>query len=346
VLRPDFGLPGLGAGMGKGNTRQVLNNILCVDRGTPGVRLPRDASHFTTDSNILWSFDASGAKVSAPAGNQIADPGFKQYATDWREPIDLTPRAGVEGATIPKEWFDPVGSRDVGALPTDGKPWRIGVQGRLDVCGRASIETSPLPEFAWSFPGDHAAQGPHPDAPHALSIRGYPAWDAPILEYLLRRRGVIVEKHDREAVPLTADLLAHQKLVLYDGSLTRGGVQPATLGADDVSALENWLKEGGTLVLGFKRQDIFNNETGRAFLVRHLDSAAKDTATPASNQMIRIGKGRIVVLGSSPGSTLTDNRRGSTPEADAAMLAQVRVLQELLDECLHRPEPSEVPKEK
>jgi hypothetical protein len=334
VQRPDFGIPGLGVGMGKGNTRQVLNNILCVDHGKPGVALPKDASHFTAESNILWSFDESAAKANAPAGNQIADPGFKHYAKDWREPIDLTPKRGVDGATIPKEWFDPIGSRDVGALPADGGPWRIGVHGRLDVCGRAVAPVSSVPEFAWSFPSDHATEGPHPDAPRALSIRGYPAWDAPIFEYLLRHHGIIVDKHEREAVALTAELLARYQLVIYDGSLTRAGVQPGTLSEGDITALEGWLKQGGTLILGFQRRDIFNNEAGRAFLVRNLDSGREDKVAPPKNQTVIVGKGRIVVLGSSPGSTLTDNRRGSTPEADAAMLTQVRALEDLLASCL------------
>jgi hypothetical protein len=335
IGRADFGIQGLGVGMGKGTTRHVIDNILCVDVSKPGVKLPNDASHFTAEGNIIWSFDAGAPKPAAPAGNQLADPGFKHYAADWREDVDLTPRAAVAGAAIPEDWFEPIHSNDIGALPADGTPWRIGVRGRLDVCGRASAEAAPVPNFTWSFPDDHPNDGPHTDAPRALSIRGYPALDAPIFEYLLRRRGVQVESHDRQAVPLSADLLARQQLIVYDGSLARANVQPATLGASDVAALEHWLQQGGTLILGFRRQDIFDNDAGHAFLVRNLGSEPPPATDPLPVKTTPVGKGRIIVLGSSTGSTLTDNRRGSTAEADAAMLAQVHVLEGVLDDWLH-----------
>jgi hypothetical protein len=331
IDRPDFGIQGLGTGLGKGTTRRVIDNILCVDLGKPGVRLPNDTSHFTAEGNILWSFDDSTPKQAIPTGNQLADPGFKHYAADWHENVDLTPRTGVIGAAIPAEWFDPIRSADIGALPANSTPWRIGVHGRLDVCGRASTDASPLPEFAWSFPDDHPNDGPHAGAPHALSIRGYPASDAPIFEYLLRRRGVIVESHDREAVPLSADLLAHQQLVVYDGSLARANVQPATLGESDITALEHWLQQGGTLILGFRREDIFKSDAGQAFLGRHRLSIPDSVPIGTTE----VGKGRIYELQYSPGSTLTDNRRGSTPEADARMLTDVHNLEAFLDEWLH-----------
>ena len=165
-------------------------------------------------------------------------------------------------------------------------------------------------------------------------VRGYPAFDAPILEYLLRRRGVIVEVRDREHVPLTAAALAKQKLLFYDGSLTRAKVEPSTLGETDIAALEKWIEQGGTLVLCRERKDIFNNDAGRAFLARHFGAPTKGKPAADAIGTTRVANGSIIVLGGSVGSKLTDNRRGSTAEADAAMLAQVRILGDMLDAAL------------
>ncbi|EDY21132.1 hypothetical protein CfE428DRAFT_1425 [Chthoniobacter flavus Ellin428] len=70
-----------------------------------------------------------------------------------------------------------------------------------------------------------------------------------------------MEQHDREAVPLRVDRLARQKLVIYDGSLTRARAQPGTLSAAEVAAREAWLKLGGTLILGRGRRDVFANDS-------------------------------------------------------------------------------------
>ena len=394
IERPDFGAAGLGSGMGKGTTRHVLNNILCADVGEPGVAMPKDAARFHTGANILWSFaggsaDAWHAKLQRAAGgsttDRIADPGFRSHALDWREKVDLalrddSPAIGAAVA-LPAGSFDPLQGRgaDIGAIPKDAAPRRVGVRGRMDVFGRDADTRAELPPFEWSFPGDHPEHGPRPAAPRALSIRGYPSFDAPILEYLLRRRGAIVESHEKEHVPLTPSLLAYHKVLLYDGSLTRAKVQPDTLAAGEIAALDEWLASGGTLILCFQRTDIFKSEPGRAFLARHLGEMPKakpvaptisqpahpwlrhiTTGTPSWLEAKRAfpiaaakgealitsgpglatlwqtaaGRGRIIYIGWSPASQLTDNRRGSTVEADAAFLEQSRILGAIFDDVL------------
>lgn len=284
VERPDFGSAGLGSGMGKGTTRNVLNNILCADVGDPGTAVPKDNARFHTEGNILWSFAPANpnpaawqakflrASPAAAAANQIIDPGFPRYSTDWREDIDLQTIAPAvnAGVAIPADWFAPLPGKEIGAIPKAGSPWRIGIQGRMDVFGRAADAGAPLPPFEWAFPDGHPLHGPRPDAPRALSIRGYPSWDAPILEYLLRRRGAVVEVREREHVPLTAERLAKQQVLIYDGSLTRAKVEPDILAESDIAALEAWLQAGGTLILCSQRADIFKSDPGRAFLARHL----------------------------------------------------------------------------
>jgi len=296
VERPDFGSPGLGAGMGKGTVRHVLNNILSTDIGEPGTALPKNLARFHAEGNVLWSFDPATTAADAwkaklqrssptvAAANHILDPGFAHHSADWREDVDLHANCPdlKDGVAIPAAWFDPFRSREIGAVPKSEQPWRIGIGGRIDVFGRKAASQPALPAFAWTFPDDHPAHGPRADSLHALSIRGYPSWDAPILEYLLRRRGAVVEMHEREHVPLTAERLATQQIVIFDGSLTRAKVNPDTIPETGIAALEAWLQAGGTLILCSGRADIFKSEAGRAFLERHLGTPPRSTpAAPA-----------------------------------------------------------------
>ncbi len=378
--------------MGKGTTRHVLNNILCTDVGEPGTTVPKDNARFHTGGNVLWSFDPGNADAAAwkaklqrsspdaAKTNQITDPGFQSYSTEWRKDVDLRASGPAvdAGVAIPADWFDPIRSKEIGAVPKGSQPWRIGIHGRLDAFGRKAENAPPPAAFAWAFPDDHPAHGPRADAPRATSIRGYPAFDAPIVEYLLRRRGAIVEVHDREHVALTAANLAKQKLLIYDGSLTRAKIQPDTLSESDIAALEPWLQAGGTLLLCSQRADIFKSEPGRAFLERHLgtpprskpasptiaqpkhpwlahlNSPTPSWLAPKSSPLAattgeaiisngpnfsqlwqtKAGRGRIIYIGWSVGGQLTDNRRGSAVETDAAMIEQVRIIGAVLDDVL------------
>jgi hypothetical protein len=212
------------------------------------------------------------------------------YSTDWHIDADLRLKddspAIKAGVAIPAEWFDPLrakdaGTADIGAVPPGTDAWRIGVHGRLDVFGRAVTDpNAPLPSFEWAFADDHPDHGLRADSPRAIIVRGYPSWDAPILQYLLRRRGANVEVHNQEHFPLTAKSLAGAKLLIYDGSLTRAKVEPDVLGAEDITALEAWLQAGGTLMLCSQRTDIFKSDAGREFLLRHIGNAPR--ATPGA----------------------------------------------------------------
>jgi len=282
VERPDWGNPGLGGAMGKGTTRQVLNNILCSDIGEPGITAPKEIERFNAQGNVIWSFDPAKqdvaawkskmarASANAAATNHLINPAFTSYSSDWKNDADLTPNLNVEGVAVPHAWFDPVKGKGIGAVPAGEKPWRIGVQGRLDVFGRAVTSGDATPAFEWSFATDHPDHGPRADAPRALSLQGYPAFDAPIYDYLLRRSGVIVDSHEKEFVPLTSALLKDKRWIVIDGSFTRAKMVPDAFGESDIAALSMWLDAGGTLVLGPQRTDVFKSDAGKTFLAKHL----------------------------------------------------------------------------
>ncbi len=282
VERPDWGSPGLGVGMGKGTTRHVLNNILCSDIGETGVTMPKEAERFHAQGNVLWSFDPAkqdvaawktkmtSSSASAAATNHLINPSFAKYESDWKSDVDLTPSLSMEGVAVPQDWFDPLKGKGIGAVSTGEEPWRIGIHGRLDVFGRAVASNGPAPSFEWTFTDDHPNHSPRTGAAKALSLQGYPAFDAPIFEYLLRRSGAIVESHEKEFIPLTPALLKDKKWLVIDGSFTRAKMTPDVFGESDISALSDWLENGGTLVLGPQRTDVFKSDAGKTFLSRHF----------------------------------------------------------------------------
>lgn len=370
--RPDFGSPGLGAGMGKGTTRSVLNNILCADIGNPGLLFPQQRERFDARGNVIWSFDAEKKLVKpdeAEKANFISDPGFASYSADWRQNVDLRPKSTQLGVEVPAEWFDPVRDRGVGAVPAGAEPWRVGVGGRMDVFGRL-LDKSPVEPFAWSFPDHHDVP---PVKARALSLQGYPAFDSPIIDYVMRRHGIEVESHEREFVPLTTEKLADKKLLVIDGSFTRAKMTPDVFGEGDVAALEAWLQQGGTLILFPQRTDVFKGSTfltrlvgtpprakpkaamiakrdhpwlrgitgtptwlSKAFPIAAMTGESIISAGPNFSALWqhRIGAGRVIYIGWSLGGQLTDNRRGGTVDADMAMIEQTRVMSAIVDEVL------------
>jgi len=396
--RGDFGISGLGSGMGKGTTRRVLNNILCTDVGAPGGAVPRSDDRFTAAGNLLWSFDPAAARdaslwqakleKSSPqvAGqNKLQDPGFVHYAVDWRTAIDLGLKPGSpavnSGAPVPSDWFDPLrgsdaDAPDAGAMPLGSRPWRIGVRGRMDAFGRAIEPAEPPPPVEWSFADDHPGHGLKPDAPRAIVVRGYPAFDAPIIEYLLRRRGLRVEVREREPIRLTAQGLAGVAVLAFDGSWARAKITPDGLTDEDVAALDTWLRAGGKLLLFSQRTDLFKTAAGRDLLARitgnpprarpgplslapehpwlaHLPAGAVpawldarkvsplavargDTVIAADPSLAVLwkgahGQGSLIYFGWSIGGHAGDNRRGSTADADKAILDQVRILSAIVE---------------
>jgi Right handed beta helix region len=369
--RPDFGSPGLGAGMGKGTTRSVLNNILCADIGNPGLVFPQQKDRFDARGNVIWSFDPEKKLVKpgeAEKANFITDPGFVSYSADWRQNVDLRPKSTQLGVELPAAWFDPIRDRGIGAVPAGAEPWRVGMHGRMDVFGRP-LDKSPVQPFAWSFPDHHDVP---PVKARALSLQGYPAFDSPIIDYVMRRHGIAVDSHEREFVPLTTEKLADKKLLVIDGSFARAKMTPDVFGASDVAALEAWLQQGGTLILFSQRMDVFKGST---FLTRLAGAPPRAkpetpvianpahpwlrgiTGTPAwlskafplaamTGESIisagpnfsvlwrnRVGRGRVIYIGWSIGGQLTDNRRGGAVETDAAMIEQVKVLGAIIQDA-------------
>lgn len=269
---------------------------------------------FVADGNLHWSYrdppDAGvflkrfrnsprfeASRELYPAGwtrsDVAADPQFAAFDESWREPIDLrlsSRSAAVDaGVKLPREWPDPLrpldeGRPDIGAVPRGVEPWRVGVRGRLTIFGGqthgeplelASAATFPLP----------ADQLPKPaDGKPAVIVSGYPAFDAPLLEYSLKKQGVSVETLERAWLPVGEyDKYA---LVAIVGNLARAKIEPHTFRPQDLPRLRAFLEAGGTLLLMRGTTAAFRTPEGRRFL-------AELTAAPA---VTRKGEGALRVL--------------------------------------------------
>jgi hypothetical protein len=188
------------------------------------------------------------------------------------------------GVSLPGEWPDPLraadsGAPDAGALPRGAAPWRVGVKGRLTMFGEA-VTAGAAPVFE---PAPFRAGTPPPNLtgrkPAAI-VEGYPAFDAPIIQFALRKQGVPVETFDRTRGWL--DTTAYEKygLVVVVGSLVRAKTEPNKYGKDDLERVRQYLERGGTLLQMRVGLEVFGTPAGRDFLTGLTGAAPGKAVAP------------------------------------------------------------------
>ncbi len=345
-------LAGLGQAVSPGAPRRLFNNIVVLAAGVPGTVFQENAQDLIADANLHWSL-APGVERSADdflrklrgsktaqlsvkqyapgwgAHDQYADPRFVQYSPDPERAVDLrlqkeSPAIGA-GASIPAEWPAPLAGargRDLGAIPAGVDNWRVGVAGRLDVSGQPQPPLPALAHLTLPLPDP----GPVPDAPvkRAAVVEGYPAFDAPLLRFALRKAGANVETFDRQW--LDTARLGDFSVVAYVGSLARAKASVSKFSAEDLPRVRAFMENGGTLVLLRGTTVMFGSVEGEAFLheiggggpraktappaqlllpqhpwIAHLDPAAEHPWIAAA-QPLRASKGERI-LGMADGLT-------------------------------------------
>lgn len=290
--RYEYGTDGFSRAAGNGSRRRIFNNIVSQMRGLPGQWLPDGKSDYAADGNLLWSVSEGAATPALPKPrypreqtpppeawtkhDQFADPRFALFQADWRQPVDLSLATGSpaidQGVELPAgdKAFDPLGEHDagapdVGAIPAGVAPWRIGCGGRMDVCGTPVAAEAPLEEVLWHLPLTIPAAGPKfPGKPIAL-VTGYPAFEAPLVAYALRKAGAQVVEHEKAWLsPREFDQYA---AVVVDGSFARAGLATTKFADDELPLVRRYLEEGGVLWLFRERHDLFNSDAGRKLLL-------------------------------------------------------------------------------
>ena len=273
---------GTGKAMGKGTKRRILNNLFWQEQGLPGEVLPEGSPDFSADGNLHWSVGVGAAGAVSHLQRYrsgAAFPGQKWTEHDrWGDPGFLGPedqrisasgRAVNAGVSLEKDWPEDrllaagdAGAPDVGMIPLDAEPWRIGIRGRLDAFGHPA--GNPVAEAPVLAPFlDPAAK--ESERPKVALIMGYPAFDAPLWQYALEKRGA-------EVIPYEKTWLAPEewqglRAVVYNGDLTRAKMDPNRFTGNDAAAVKAFFDRGGVLLttLGTAGQ-IFAGGEGKALL--------------------------------------------------------------------------------
>jgi hypothetical protein len=273
-------------------------------KSQPKVPLPVD---FQTDGNLQWSytekptaetlfarfrnspeFEKSKAlyRPGWTAGDMVADPELVSFSTDWNLAVDCRLRDGSpavnSGVRVPDQWPDPLrrldsGDPDIGAIPAGVPPWQVGVGGRLSVFGGNSVGAKLVAAPGTFLIGDKdLPRSPSFDTKPAVIVQGYPAFDAPLIEFALRRVRIPLESLQRTWLE-PADY-ENYGLVVVVGDLPRAKIEPNKYNAHDLKHVSKFLNNGGTLMLMRGNTGLFNTEEGRAFLADQTgtNKAARD----------------------------------------------------------------------
>jgi len=364
--RYDYLTDGVGKAVAPGTVRRVFNNIVMQKIGLPGGNLPKPEADFIGDGNLYWTADAAAQAKADPlakarkspvielskarygpgwtASDLWTDPKLTAYAADSVAPVDVSLASGSpaigSGVKIPADWPDPLRGADAegpdrGAIPQGVEAWRIGVNGRMTVDGRpVAADAAPVPTLKWDLPWDKV---PAPKAaPAGLAtaavFTGYPAFDEPIISYLLRQQGTAVELFERTFPP--ADQLAKYDLVAIDGSMIRAKLEKTVFADEDLPKVRAFLENGGTLLLMRERTDIFKTDAGRAFLkeigidkIQGSPRFQTGDTVPAPLQL-KVGKGQLIYFSWSPAADMPNGREKSTVEMEAKFLAAVEQLRQ------------------
>lgn len=313
--RYDYLTDGLGRAMGHGTRRKVINNIVCQTQGLPGSTFPSPETIFQAHHNLAWSL-TDGDKVAAlfekarkqPAfaesekkqvipfgsGDQFQEPGFVKYSSDWREIADVRLKADSPAAksgwalsprTTDATFLILEGAAYRGALQPGAKLPQVGVRGRWNIIGEFldAKDWRPIEATPVSIPGTTTkpvAQPPAPASPikRALLVQGYPAFDAPLIEFALRKQGTAVTSVEKTWV--SPDEFSKYDLVAFDGSLGRAKISPTAFSASELKVIHDYLTAGGVLVLGRDRiNELFATPEGKFWLGEQLKLVKNAKAT-------------------------------------------------------------------
>ena len=315
-------------------------------KSQPAPPLPID---FQADGNLHWGYSDqptpetmfSRFRESPGFGNSkslyrfgwtandlVTDPKLTAFNEDWRASVDCrlesdSPAVNT-GVPVPDDWPDPIrkmdrGKPDIGAIPLESQAWRIGFGGRLTVFGTPSKDQK-LALAPTTFLLDDANLKKQTIASAArpcVIVQGYPAFDAPLIEFALRQSGRAYESLQRTWLdPAEYDKYG---VVVVVGDLPRAKIEPSSYADDDLKRVEKFLRGGGTLMLTRGNTNLFNSAYGRKFLtsvtgiskvktdrydllqpnhpwINHLDSKQQPEWINARNvQPIRNSKGETVI---------------------------------------------------
>ncbi|MDA1017849.1 MAG: right-handed parallel beta-helix repeat-containing protein [Planctomycetota bacterium] len=315
-------------------------------RNQPTPPLPID---FQADGNLHWGVDSDATaktlfgkfraspesaiskRLYAPgwiANDVVHDPKIVAFKADWRQQIDVRLQADSPakdgGVRLPKGWADPLlssdsGRPDIGAVPYGTPGWSVGIGGRLTSFGPAfpdEPQTVPAPQEFLVADAEIKRAAPIATKPVVI-VKGYPAFDAPLLGFALHRQGIQYEA--LEGTWLNPAEYSKYSTVAVVGNLVRARIEPNQYTSDDLGHIRKFLANGGTLLLLRGNHAVFRDPQGSRFLaqltggstrkaegfrilnsdhawLKHLSPKQKATwVTPKHAEAMRVSKGELII---------------------------------------------------
>lgn len=269
-----------------------LGKAVGEEEKVPKAPLPID---FQADANLQWSYgtkpteelfqrfrnspEYENSKKLYASGwtthDVIADPWLQSFDADWKSLVDLrlpTDSPAIDaGVPLPRDWSDPLregdkGRPDLGAASEGIDPWRVGMRGRLTVFGGAvSPDSAPSPAgFLLEGVGQTNSLTASKKNKPAVMVQGYPAFDAPLIAFALRKAGATFENLERTWLPPSD--YDQFGLVIVVGDLRRAKIEPDQYSPNDLKHVGQFLKTGGTLMLMRGNHSLFATPHGSEFL--------------------------------------------------------------------------------
>ncbi|MGB0582866.1 MAG: right-handed parallel beta-helix repeat-containing protein, partial [Limisphaerales bacterium] len=161
--------------MGKGTSRRIEWNVFLHDTGMPGELLPKEGAKFTARFNQYWSHELKAG-------------GKEAFLKTFRS-TDRYQETGWTTGDFYREYETGGG--------TTSKGTRVGRWGRLDLDG-----TDQKPRMIAPATDQFLYPTSFPSGPRIAMVLGYPAFDAPLMQYAFEKHGARVEVFEREWLPV------------------------------------------------------------------------------------------------------------------------------------------------
>jgi len=277
-----------------------------VPEGLPAKKkvAPPLAIDFQADGNLHWGIEtqpsaksllgavrnaeafAASKQLYAPGWTHhdlVVDPQLASVSGEASRPLDLrlanSSPAIDAGVPIPQDWIDPLratdqGQPDIGAIPHRARAWRVGIQGRMTVDGNVAPATGVLIEPV-AFPQRRAV--PQQKNPRKVAIvKGYPAFDGPLIRYAMKKHGLPNDLYDRVWLP--TDQYAKYGVVIVLGDLARAKMEPNRYTPKDLENVRAFLQAGGRLIVMRAGLQVFSTQHGQVALEKLKGASPRRSA--------------------------------------------------------------------
>ena len=224
--------------MGKGTSRRIEQNAFFHDTGMPGEVLPKDGAQFTARSNTHWS-------------HEMKEEGRDGFLKKFRS----TKLYRVTGWTK-EDIYSEIETRE----GTTARRSRVGCWGRLNLEGenQERRETTPT-----TRPFQHRAV--FTNGPKVAMVLGYPAFDAPLVQYAFEKSNAQVEVFEREWLPV--ERYQDYEVIVLLGNTVRAKMEKTGFGSDEFEDVRRYLEQGGRMIVGRElTRFLFPGNEGRKFL--------------------------------------------------------------------------------